>query len=130
MKISSQFNKKYHAVLGEMCGVDKTLVVSVNNVVISITLKTATVSGLKYLLKFIDEAYPKTKDGKIRKDLSERNALILTKNLGFPLSMTEMDTVSMVNHLKWITLLASKNGIYIQDPEWDLLYKLGDEYYG
>ena len=130
MKISSQFNKKYHAVLGEICGVDKTIYVTVSGLEFKITLKSATVKGLKYLFKFIDEEYPKTKYGKIRKDLSKRNMNILTNKIGFPLSMTELDTVSMVNHLKAITAFAANNGFYVQDPEWEALYQLGDEQNG
>ena len=130
MALSSQFNRKYHAVLNEIISHRKEIVFDQDGLHYVITLETATTAGLKYLLKFIDEDYPKSKDGKIRLDLSAGIAGLLTKKYGYPISTTNIDTAVMVNHMKWIETFASKNGIYIQDPEWDLLYKLGDQYNG
>lgn len=130
MKISSDFNKKYHAILNDVLSGGRDVFLSFDGYKYRMKTSNMNIGQIKYLFKFLDEAYPKSKLGNIKKVLSLKVEKFLICKYGFPVSMTEIDNHTMIKHIKRITRIAEMNEIKISDPEWERLLKAGDEYYG
>ncbi len=129
MVISSQFNRYYHAMLGDILRSGKEIEVTNNDFYCKIYTKHATVEQLKMFFKLSDVEYVKTIDEKYKKNVFGLQSDELYSFFGIPISIKELSSSNLSRHVRWISSICSENKINISSPEWDSFMRYIEEVY-
>jgi len=129
MRISSQFNKFFHAHLNDILLSGKTITVSGGSFTASIDTKIATLEQLKMFFKMTDVKYKKISDLKKYKNVFKGTTCDnVVYFFGIPLSMTELSSSELVRHLEWIEHICYENKIETENDSWSRLMEMADKY--
>ena len=130
MIVSSDFNRKFHATLGDIISSGKTIKIDIESSLVTIDTRKIDIEGLKILFKVLDLDYPRFGE----KPPSRKTILSNTKldklyvMCGYPRSMTDLRSGELSHHLEWIQFVCSENNITLHDQSWDMLLQKAKEY--
>lgn len=125
MIVSSAFNRKFHATLGDVIASNKKITINEDSIKLSIDTKKIDINGIKIIFKLLDDNYPKDKKGECHSTSYKLNRLY--DIFGCPKSISEITAPELSEHLLWIQSICAENNIKIHDDVWDALLKKAEE---
>ncbi len=121
MEISSRFNKYFHALLSDILNSGENLFIENSLFNLTVFIDKNNIESLKTLFKFTDNNFPKDSNSKT-KGLSNSDSFYLASLYGgFPVSIKELTSEQLLNHVSFIDNICSKNNIVIKGSRWDII---------
>jgi len=123
MIVSSAFNRKFHATLGDIVSSGKMITISDNTNAVIIDTKKIDIEGIKILFKILDSSYPISSNyPSIKKTIVAKTKLEKLYDIyGYPKSITDLIPKELTEHLEWIQFVCAENNIALHDEQWELL---------
>jgi uncharacterized protein YqfB (UPF0267 family) len=129
MDISPNFNKYYHALLGDILSRRKTITIKNDEWSASAKTEELNTEQLKMFFKLIDIEYPKTSSLTGAKNVFGKNqSLHLFRFFGIPLSIKDVTQDHMSSHIRFIDRISYENNIILDSLETHRILQMVEEY--
>jgi hypothetical protein len=129
MNISQRFNKYYHSLLGDVIHSGSIVEVNGSCWSASIDTKTSDIEKIKMFFKMTDVKYPKTHNLEKAKNVFGKNeSLRLFRFFGVPLSIKEVTSVCLSDHIRFIDRVCYESGIILDSSDTHRMLKMIEQY--